>query len=101
SLGHREIALLGAPQVVYDRNTGYAVRTRTGFKQAADRLGLAAVALPCEESADAVHAEVAELLAQRPGLTGLVVHNEAAVSHVLTALSTLGRQVPRDVSVVA
>jgi DNA-binding LacI/PurR family transcriptional regulator len=101
SLGHREIALLGAPQVVYDRNTGYAVRTRTGFTAATERLGLVGTALPCEESAGAVHAEVAELLARRPGLTGLVVHNEAAVSHVLAALATLGRRVPQDVSVVA
>ncbi len=101
ALGHREIALLGAPQVVYERHTGYALRTRRGFTEAAERLGLAATALPCEESADAVHAEVAELLERRPGLTGLVVHNEAAVSHVLAALAALGKQVPRDVSVVA
>lgn len=101
TLGHREIALLGGPQVVYDRCTGYALRTRTGFTEAAGRLGLAAIALPCEESPDAVRAEVTELLERRPGLTGLVVHNEAAVSHVLAALATLGRRVPQDVSVVA
>lgn len=101
SLGHTEIALLGAPPVVYERNTGYAVRTRTGFTDAVEQLGLKATALPCEESAGAVHAEVAELLEHRPGLTGLVVHNEAAVSHVLAALAALGRRVPQDVSVVA
>lgn len=100
-LAHRELALLGAPPVVYDRNTSYAVRTRAGFLAAAGERGLAAAALPCEESAEAVHAEVAELLARRPGLTGLVVHNEAAVSHVLAALAGLGRRVPEDVSVVA
>lgn len=100
-LGHREIALLGAPPVVYDRHTSYAVRTRTGFLSAARERGLAATALPCEESPDAVHAEVAELLARHAGLTGLVVHNEAAVSHVLAALAGLGRRVPQDVSVVA
>lgn len=100
-LGHREIALLGAPQVVYERHTGYALRTRAGFVAAAERLGVAAVAWACEESADAVHAEVADLLRQRPGLTGLVVHNEAAVSHVLAALAALGREVPGDISVVA
>lgn len=101
SLGHRTVALLGAPQVVYDRHTGYAERTLDGFTREAARLGMDAVALPCEENAEAVHAEVADLLRQRPGLTGLVVHNEAAVSHVLTALADLGRRVPQDVSVVA
>ena len=101
SLGHRTVALLGAPQVVYDRHTGYAERTLEGFTREAARLGMDAVALPCEENAEAVHAEVADLLAQRPDLTGLVVHNEAAVNHVLTALADLGRSVPEDVSVVA
>lgn len=101
SLGHQEIALLGAPRVVYDRNTGYAVRTRNGFTEAAAQWGLHATALPCEETADAVHAEVAQLLRDRPNLTGLVVHNEAAVSHVLAALHALGRQIPQDISVVA
>ena len=43
----------------------------------------------------------AALLAQYPGLTGLVVHNEAAVGHVLAALPQLGRSVPDDMSVVA
>jgi len=101
SLGHRTVALLGAPQVVYDRHTGYAERTLEGFTREAARLGMDAVALPCEENAEAVRAEVTDLLAQRPDLTGLVVHNEAAVNHVLTALADLGRSVPEDVSVVA
>src|SRR6185437_7725306 len=89
-LGHREIALLGAPAVVYERDTGYARRTRAGFLEAAYRLGLSAVAQPCEENALAVADELRGLLAQYPGLTGLVVHNEAAVGHVLAALPRLG-----------
>jgi LacI family transcriptional regulator len=99
-LGHTRIALLGAPAVVYERDTGYAHRTRAGFLEAADRLGLHAVAQPCEENAAAVAEELRGLLGQHPGLTGLVVHNEAAVGHVLAALPQLGRSVPDDVSVV-
>jgi len=49
----------------------------------------------------AVRHELANLLEQRPGLSGLVVHNEAAVGHVLSELPALGRTVPRDMSVVA
>jgi DNA-binding LacI/PurR family transcriptional regulator len=40
-------------------------------------------------------------VADTSSATGLIVHNEAAVDHVLTALRTLGRRVPEDVSVVA
>lgn len=101
ALGHRDVALLGAPGVVYDRNTGFALRTRAGFEEAARRHGVRATAEPCEESFDAVRDAVAALLDARPALTGLVVHNEAAVVHVLAALRWLGRRVPQDISVVA
>ncbi|MEV1287574.1 LacI family DNA-binding transcriptional regulator [Micromonospora sp. NPDC049679] len=101
ALGHRHIALLGAPPVVYERNTGFAHRTRAGVTETALRHGVAAVTQPCEEHVDAVRHELAGLLHRHPELTGLVVHNEAAVGHVLTALPALGRAVPRDVSVVA
>jgi DNA-binding LacI/PurR family transcriptional regulator len=100
-LGHTSVALLGAPAVVYERNTGFARRTMAGFLDAAAERGLDAVAEPCEESADGVRRVLTDLLERRPGLSGLVVHNEAAVSHVLTALPALGRRVPEDVSVVA
>ncbi|WP_198167506.1 MULTISPECIES: LacI family DNA-binding transcriptional regulator [Microbispora] len=100
-LGHRQIALLGAPRVVYERGTGFAERTMAGFTEAAVRHGLDADARPCEESFDEVHGAVKLLLDERPGLSGLVVHNEAAAGHVLGALRMLGRRVPEDVSVVA
>ncbi|WP_084958058.1 LacI family DNA-binding transcriptional regulator [Thermoactinospora rubra] len=99
--GHREVALLGAPAVVYERGTGFARRTREGFEAAIAEHGLRGVALPCEEAFAQVQATVRELLAARPGLTGLVVHNEAAVNHVLETLRQLGRRVPEDVAVVA
>ncbi|MFB4282548.1 MULTISPECIES: LacI family DNA-binding transcriptional regulator [unclassified Nonomuraea] len=99
--GHEEIALLGAPSVVYDRGTGFATRTREGFVAALDDHGLKGVALPCEETFDEVYETVRDLLLDRPGLSGLVVHNEAAVSHVLAALRQLDRRVPHDVAVVA
>ncbi|MEJ3750293.1 LacI family DNA-binding transcriptional regulator [Actinomycetes bacterium KLBMP 9797] len=101
ALGHRDIALLGAPAVVYERDTGFAHRTRAGFTETAERLGVAAVAQPCDESYDGVRQELTGLLERHPQLTGLVVHNEAAVGHVLAILPTLGRQVPHDISVVA
>ncbi|WP_422774133.1 LacI family DNA-binding transcriptional regulator [Plantactinospora sp. WMMC1484] len=100
-LGHRRIALLGAPAVVYDRDTGFAHRTRAGFAEAARRRGIAATAQPCEESFDAVVRELTGLLARHPDLTALVVHNEAAVGQVLAALPALGRRVPDEMSVVA
>jgi DNA-binding LacI/PurR family transcriptional regulator len=100
-LGHRSVALLGAPAVVYERNTGFARRTMAGFLAAAEQHGVSAVAEPCEESADGVRLALTALLDQRPDLSALVVHNEAAVDHVLNVLPGLGRRVPDDISVLA
>jgi len=101
ALGHTDVALLGAPQAVYERGTGFAHRTRTGFLSAARAVGMRAVAGPCGENPVAVRGRIAELVAASPRVTGLVVHNEAAVEHVLVTLRELGRRVPGDMSVVA
>jgi DNA-binding LacI/PurR family transcriptional regulator len=101
SLGHRHIALLGAPEAVYERGTGFARRTMSGFLDTARQLGLTARWMPCEETADAVARRVTQALADDPELTGLVVHNEAAVEAVLAALRGAGRRVPQDISVLA
>ncbi|MFJ8579798.1 LacI family DNA-binding transcriptional regulator [Micromonospora sp. NPDC093277] len=100
-LGHRRVALLGAPAAVYGRGTGFAHRTRAGVVAAAARLGVDAVALPCEEGPAAVRRDLGALLDRHPDVSALVVQNESAVGPVLTALPALGRRVPRDVSVVA
>jgi LacI family transcriptional regulator len=100
-LGHRDIALLGAPRAVYQRDTGFARRTMAGFTAAVRQLGLHSVVSSCEEFPDAVNRTTTALFARRPNLSAIVVHNEAAVVHVLAALASLGRRVPDDVSVVA
>lgn len=96
-LGHRRIVLLGAPQAVYDRDTGFARRTCDGVRAAARRHGVWAAVEPVEPVYPAALAAVEA----NAGATGLIVHNEGAVDHVLTALRAVGREVPRDVSVLA
>ncbi|MEV6693725.1 LacI family DNA-binding transcriptional regulator [Micromonospora sp. NPDC051196] len=100
-LGHRRVALLGAPAAVYDRGTGFAHRTRAGVIEAAARHRVDAVTLPCEENASDVHHRVVGLFARHPDISALIVQNEAAVGPMQAALAALGRRVPDDVSVVA
>jgi DNA-binding LacI/PurR family transcriptional regulator len=91
--GHRRIALVGPSPAVYERGTTYANRFLAGFHETAERLGLAAVARPCEPGV----AGVRECLAALPtGVTALVVHNEEALPVLLNEV-----RVPADVSVVA
>ncbi|MEU1604634.1 LacI family DNA-binding transcriptional regulator [Micromonospora matsumotoense] len=100
-LGHRRVALLGAPAAVYDRGTGFAHRTRAGVAAAADRHGVTVVTQPFEEGPASIRQELADLLDRHPDLSALVVQNEAAVGPVLACLPALGRRVPQDMSVVA
>jgi len=100
-LGHLDVALLGAPQAVYERGTGFATRTMAGFLRAADERGIRATAGPCENDPESVRRVLADLFARQPEITGLVVHNEAAVDQLMGALRALGRRVPDDVSVLA
>lgn len=97
--GCRDIALLGASEAVYERRTGFAERVRSGFlgrRDACDH----AEARPCPDDPVAVQRTVKELLAARPELTGLAVHNEPAVPHVMHALADAGKPVGEDFHVV-
>ncbi|WP_345362650.1 LacI family DNA-binding transcriptional regulator [Actinoallomurus liliacearum] len=98
-LGHREIALIGAPPAVYERGTGFAERTKAGFQRAAAERGVHAVVRPCDPD----HAREAadDLLRDHPGLTGVAVHNEPAVEPLLAAFRATGRRVPDDLSFIA
>ncbi|MFI0350337.1 LacI family DNA-binding transcriptional regulator [Actinomadura sp. 9N407] len=100
-LGHRSVALIGSPPEVYERQTGYAQRVADGFRTAVRRHGMTGEVYPCESSADAARALVARLLAERPELTGVLVHNEPIMEPVIRAFRTAGRSVPGDLSVVA
>jgi DNA-binding LacI/PurR family transcriptional regulator len=94
-----DIVLLGAPEAVYERRTGFAERVRSGFlTRAAD---VSASALPCPDEPTAVQRMVKELVASRPGLDGIAVHNEPAVPHVVHALADAGKRVGEDFHVVA
>ncbi|GHG12451.1 LacI family DNA-binding transcriptional regulator [Streptomyces zaomyceticus] len=100
-LGHTRVAVLGEPPAVYERGTGFAARTLTGLRAAADRHGVGLLHRPVDGTYAAVAAAVTRVFEERPGTTALVVQNEAAVEPLLALLRHQGRAVPEDVSVVA
>ncbi|WP_163507401.1 LacI family DNA-binding transcriptional regulator [Fodinicola acaciae] len=100
-LGHRSIALIGQPPGVYRRGTGYARRFMRGFTETAAEFGIRAVSRPCPASYEASSRCLNELFAADPGITGLVVHNEAVLPAVLANLRQSGRSVPADISLIA
>ncbi|MFF7162566.1 LacI family DNA-binding transcriptional regulator [Streptomyces sp. NPDC008086] len=100
-LGHRAVALVGSPPEVYVRGTAFAQRVVRGFTAAADRGRLASTVHPCEASPEAARVVAERLLREQPGLTGVVVHNEAVLGPLIDAFEDLGLRVPADLSVTA
>ncbi|NYI07675.1 LacI family DNA-binding transcriptional regulator [Allostreptomyces psammosilenae] len=100
-LGHREVVFVGQPEEVYRRQTGFAERTLTGVLDQARERGVRVTHRPCEGGWSATAGLLARVLAERPSVTALVVHNESAASHLAGVLRNCGRAVPEDVSVVA
>jgi DNA-binding LacI/PurR family transcriptional regulator len=99
--GHRRIALVGPSPAVYRRGTSYAERFLAGFTSSSAALGLQTLAHPCEPGAEGVRSCLADVDAELPGATALVVHNEEVLRLVLDELRSSGRRVPEDISVVA
>ncbi len=100
-LGHTDVALIGPSPTVYERGTSFAGRFLNGFEGAVRERGLRGGTYPCPPSHEAARACLDEVLTRQPDVTGIVVHNEAALGTVLSGLDRRGRKVPEDVSVVA
>ncbi len=96
-LGHTDVAFVGQPPSVYERRSGFAERTVAGFERAARERGVRVTLHPCEP--DTAREVAAGLVRDRPGLTGLIVHNEPSVVPLLDAFEEHGR-VPPELSVV-
>lgn len=100
-LGHRRLALVGAAPAVYQRGTSYALRFRAGFEEAVDELAVQGRAYAVGSNHRDAEQVVESIFTDDPTVTGLVVHNEAALPTVLSVLGRSGREVPQAVSVVA
>jgi DNA-binding LacI/PurR family transcriptional regulator len=101
ALGHRDVAVIGEAPAVYERHTGFAVRTLEGLRARGRELDLRLLHRPCAGGYDATAVTLSRILDERPGTTGFVVQNESAVEPLLALLRQRGRAVPEDVSVVA
>jgi len=87
ALGHRRIALFGAPAEVLERHTSYADRLVRGFLSACDEVGIVGSVHACPTGADSTRV-VDAVLAAEPGLSGILIHNEGALGHVAAHLAT-------------
>lgn len=100
ALDHQEIACL-SPLVDLDHiQHHYIFETIHGFREAALNMGVQGTVLGCEPTIQGGHEGMKTLLAQHPGITGVIVANELMYNGVMQALQEQGLSVPEDISVI-
>jgi DNA-binding LacI/PurR family transcriptional regulator len=101
-LGHRRIALVcGSQRVPGFERYGPYVRLEQSYRHAAAARGFAPVVLYAGQTARSGREAAAELTRITPRVTAVLVVSEAAAAGLVAELHRLGRDVPRDISVVS
>lgn len=99
-LGHRRVALFGAPAEVLDRHTSYADRLVRGFLTGCDEQGLVGSVHACPSGAEAAQV-VDDVLAADAELSGILIHNEGALPHIAARLAARRSSRTADLGVIA
>lgn len=99
--GHERLVLVGASQDRLDHRANYAVRMRHGVLEQAAVSEVTAAVVPADPTFTGGALALDQVLADHPGTTGLVVHNEAALGGLLARAAERGLRVPDDLSIVA
>jgi DNA-binding LacI/PurR family transcriptional regulator len=97
--GHREIILISPREHVFERGGAYAWRFRDAALQRAASYGIRVRSYYGETQQPAVNRQLNEILDARDE-TAMVVHNDAVVAALPSALYSRGLRVPEDLSVV-
>lgn len=85
ALGHRRVALLGAPAEVFTRHTSYADRLARGFLAACKDNAIEGTTHACPSTMEST-ALLASLLEQDDPPTAVLIHNEAALPHLAPSI---------------
>jgi len=100
ALGHRELLLVSQPKHVVARGGAYVWRLQDAALQQAELRGIRLHAVFGESRQPAVGQHLTALLDAHPGVTGLLVNNEAAAAALPSVLQARGLAAPRDLSVI-
>ena len=98
---HKEIVIVGWPQVQYDNKMNYAIRFQQTALYWANKLGINVRMVYANNETLGATTEIEEALLTYPDATALVIHNDAAVLSAPQVIRNLELDVPGDISVVA
>lgn len=99
-LGHREIALINTATALLAAGYGPAVRSQDGFAAALARYGLRGHHVACDPTFEAGLHLAHTLVAEFPGVTGIVSINREALGAFINLASARGLAIPGDLSLV-
>jgi len=99
-LGHRELILVSQPEHVVERGGAYVWRLQNAAVDAARRSGVVLRPVFAPSRQPEVGRELNALLDAHPGVTGLLINNEAAAAALPTVLHERGVTAPEDLSVI-
>jgi DNA-binding LacI/PurR family transcriptional regulator len=100
-LGHTSVALVNYTQSVLDSGYGPAVRMADGFAAALAEYGVQGRTLPDTPNAGDTADLVCKVLADEPGLSGMIVADLSHLSAVMQAAYQLGLRIPDDLSIIS
>lgn len=100
ALGHRELLLVSQPEHVVERGGAYVWRLQNAAAEQARLRGIRLDAAFVPARQPEVGRTISQLLDAHPGVTGLLVNNEAAAAALPTVVHERGLSVPRDLSVI-
>ncbi len=99
-LGHKHIAFLNQSQSAFNSGYGPVVRSEAEFAKAIQTAGLEGISRFCRPAPQAGYEACKELLAEWPGLTGLITMNERAVPGIMQAIADRGWRIPDEFSLI-
>lgn len=99
-LGHREVVLVSQPEHVIERGGAYVWRLQNAAIEAAKARGVTLHTVAGSSHQPDVGQDLNALLDAHPGVTGLLINNEAAAAALPTVLHDRGLTAPDDLSVV-
>lgn len=100
ALGHRHLVLVTPQQHVFERGGAYAWRFRDAALERASRYGIRVSSFSGETRQPAIDRQLGQILDSTPQATAWVVHNDAVIAALPSALHARGITVPDDLSVV-
>jgi DNA-binding LacI/PurR family transcriptional regulator len=97
--GHREMTLITPREHVYERGGAYAWRFRDAALQQAASYDIRVRSYFGQTQQPAINRQLDEILNAQPG-TAMIVHNDAVIAALPSALYSRGLRVPDDLSVM-